>query len=55
LDWIWGIGGTGFCVLDGRGEVVEEGTLSNDREALSELSHRYQGALVLMEAGCHSL
>src|SRR4030095_13754372 len=44
----------GFCVLGGKGEVVEEGTLSNKRESLSELSRRYRGALVVMEAGCHS-
>ena len=43
-----------FCVLDGKGEVVEEGTLSNKRESLSELSRRYRRALVVMEAGCHS-
>src|SRR6476646_4852964 len=40
-----------FCVLDGKGEVVEEGTLSNKRESLSELSRRYRRALVVMEAG----
>src|SRR4029453_3915297 len=43
-----------FCVLGGKGEGVEEGTLSNKREWLSELSRRYRGALVVMEAGCHS-
>ena len=43
-----------FCALDGKGEVVEEGTLSNKRESLSELSRRYRRALVVMEAGCHS-
>ena len=43
-----------FGVLDGKGEVVEEGTLGNTREALRELSGRYEGALVVMEAGCHS-
>ena len=43
-----------FCVLDGKGEVVEEGTLSNKLESLSELSRRYRRALVVMEAGCHS-
>src|SRR6476469_7927837 len=43
-----------FCVLDGKGEVVEEGTLSNKRESLSELSRRYRRALMVMEAGCHS-
>jgi len=43
-----------FCALDGKGQVIEEGTLSNKRESLSELSRRYRRALVVMEAGCHS-
>ena len=43
-----------FCVLGGDGQVMEEGTLSNKRESLSELSRRYRRALVVMEAGCHS-
>ena len=43
-----------FCALDGKGQVIEEGTLSNKRESLGELSRRYRRALVLMEAGCHS-
>lgn len=43
-----------FCVLDKSGEVVEEGSVGNDRVFLSGLSARYLGALVVMEAGCHS-
>lgn len=43
-----------FCVLDGAGEVVEEGTLGNDRVCLGKLSQRYGGALAVLEAGCHS-
>ncbi len=43
-----------FCALDGKGQVIEEGTLSNKRESLGELSRRYRRALVVMEAGCHS-
>src|SRR6476661_7179552 len=43
-----------FCALDGKGEVVEEGTLSNKRESLGRLSARYRGALAVMEAGAHS-
>ena len=43
-----------FCVLDGKGEVIEEGSLSNDRVSLAGLSARYQGGLVVMEAGAHS-
>jgi transposase len=43
-----------FCVLDQKGEVVEEGSLNNDRVSLAGLSARYQGGLVVMEAGTHS-
>jgi transposase len=43
-----------FCVLDGTGEMIEEGSLRNDRVALRELSGRYPGALLVLEAGCHS-
>jgi len=34
--------------------VVEEGSVANNRVALSELSSHYPGALIVMEAGCHS-
>ena len=44
-----------FCALDGKGEVVEEGTLSNKRESLSELSRRYRRALVVMDAPVRGL
>ena len=43
-----------FCALNGRGEVVEEGTLPNGRAALAQLSVRYREAVVVMEAGAHS-
>jgi transposase len=43
-----------FCVLGCDGEVVEEGSLLNERVQLSGLVGRYPGALVVMEAGCHS-
>ena len=43
-----------FCVLGEKGEMVEEGSVGNNRVALKELSVRYPGALVVMEAGCHS-
>jgi transposase len=43
-----------FCALDDQGEVFEEGTVPNGRESLDELSRRYPGALIVMEAGCHS-
>jgi hypothetical protein len=34
-----------FCALDQRGEVVEEGSLCNDRDSLMKLAGRYHGAL----------
>src|SRR5437867_1469443 len=43
-----------FCALNGEGEVVEEGTLGNDRACLARLTARYRGALAVMEAGAHS-
>jgi transposase len=43
-----------FCVLDDGGGVVEEGSVSNDRSALAQLSARYRGALAVVEAGAHS-
>jgi hypothetical protein len=36
-----------FCALDGKGEVMEEGTLGNDRVSLGRLSARYRGALAV--------
>jgi transposase len=43
-----------FCALNQRGEVVEEGSLANDRSALARLTAGYRGALAVMEAGAHS-
>jgi transposase len=43
-----------FCVLDGAGGMIEEGSVLNERATLGELSSRYRGALVVLEAGCHS-
>jgi transposase len=43
-----------FCALDDRGEVVEEGSICNDRDSLTKLARRYHGALGVMEAGAHS-
>src|SRR6476469_6457354 len=43
-----------FCVLGENGEVLEEGSVGNNRAALSELGGRYPEPLVVMEAGCHS-
>jgi transposase len=43
-----------FCVLDGAGGIMEEGSVPNERRSLGELSNRHRGALVVLEAGCHS-
>src|SRR5437879_5194707 len=43
-----------FCVLGSNGEVVEEGSLLNERLSLNGFIGRYPRALVVMEAGCHS-
>jgi hypothetical protein len=43
-----------FCVVGRNGEVVEEGSLVNERAQLSALVGRYPAALVVMEAGCDS-
>jgi transposase len=43
-----------FCVLDERGEVVEQDSICNDRVSLRKLAGRYHGALGVMEAGAHS-
>lgn len=43
-----------FCVLDGGGGMVEEGSVGNDRVSLGGLSCRYRGGLMVLEAGCHS-
>src|SRR5438045_2241953 len=43
-----------FCALGRDGEVVEEGSVLNERVHLSGLVGRYPAALVVMEAGCHS-
>jgi transposase len=43
-----------FCVLSRSSEVVEEGSVVNERAALHGVIRRYPAALVVMEAGCHS-
>jgi transposase len=42
------------CVLNKAGEVIEERTVTNDRESIGEWIIRYQGATVAMETGTHS-
>jgi transposase len=43
-----------FCVLDSRGEVLNKGSLHNERNELAKLASAYPGALLVMEAGTHS-
>src|SRR5260370_16710301 len=43
-----------FWGVDERGEVVEEGSIWNERDSLRKLAGRYHGALGVMEAGAHS-
>src|SRR6478736_6529414 len=43
-----------FCVLDTRGEVVNKGSMRNERNELAKLASAYPRALVVMEAGMHS-
>lgn len=43
-----------FCALDGAGNIVREGKVSNDRPALQRLLEQFPGSTVAMEAGTHS-
>lgn len=43
-----------FCVLDTGGEIVNKGSMRNERNELAKLASAYPGALVVMEAGMHS-
>jgi hypothetical protein len=43
-----------FCVLDTRGEIMNKGSMRNERNELAKLASAYPGALVVMEAGMHS-
>jgi transposase len=42
------------CVLDATGQMIHEGTVLNDRVALTLLLTQYPGATVALEAGTHS-
>ena len=42
------------CVLSASGEVLWEGSIVNERAALSKLSGKYAGALIVMEVGMQS-
>lgn len=42
------------CVLDAKGDVLKQETITNSRASLTALSRRYPGALMVMEVGMHS-
>jgi len=42
------------CVLNAPGKIIDEHTVTNDREGLAQLSARYPGATLAMETGTHS-
>ena len=42
------------CVLDAKGEILKQETITNSRGSLVALSRRYPGALMAMEVGMHS-
>lgn len=42
------------CVLNHKGEILREETITNTRESLRALSKRQPGALMVMEVGMHS-
>lgn len=42
------------CVLNSKGEIIEERSICNSRESLSKLIGRYPQARVALEAGSHS-
>lgn len=42
------------CVLDPKGAILKEETITNTRGSLTALSKRHPGALVVMEVGMHS-
>jgi transposase len=42
------------CVLDAKGEVLKQESITNTRPSLTALSRRYPRALMVMEVGMHS-
>ena len=42
------------CVLDSRGEILKQKSITNTRGSLTALSRRYSGALMVMKVGVHS-
>lgn len=43
-----------ICVLDARGGILKQDSITNSRGSLTALSRRYPGALIAMEVGVHS-
>ena len=43
-----------ICVLDSKGEIVEQRSITNHRESLRRLSQKYPDALIAIEVGSHS-
>lgn len=43
-----------YCVLDQGGNILSEGSLSNERAPLASLAAKYPGARVAIEVGTHS-
>jgi len=42
------------CVLDAKGEILKQETITNSRGSLTALRRRQPGALMVMEVGMHS-
>lgn len=43
-----------ICVLDRRGKIIDERTITNHRESLRRLAKKYPGARLALEVGSHS-
>lgn len=43
-----------ICVLDESGNILQQSTVDNTKEAIEHFFRKYQGAVVAMEAGTHS-
>ena len=43
-----------ICIIDHKGEVIQECMISNTREDIAQFFKDYPGALIAMEVGMHS-
>lgn len=43
-----------ICVIDSEGEMIEQRSITNHRESIRRLSHKYPKARMVMEVGTHS-